>query len=114
MHISMVQNAHQILTSEKARGVKLSTFSKRASELGEMKYALMERLEKMDRTKVDFFPPGSMVQYVHPYYSQKEKYGRVLEHVDEMCLCQFDGDDFQVKVDPIHLKLRFIRSTYQF
>lgn len=110
----MVQNAHQILMSEKSRGVKLSTFSKRASEIAEMKYALIERLEKMDRTKVDFFPPGSFVQYVHPYYSQKEKCGRVLEHVDEMCLCQFDGDDFQVKVDPIHLKLRFIRSTYQF
>lgn len=114
-HIKMVQDAHQVLQSDKDRGLKISTFAKRASELGEMKYYLMRRLEAMDRNIVSFFPVGAHVEYVHPLYSQKEKVGVVINHIDgEWCLCTFDGDNYEVKVDPKHLKLRFIRSNYPF
>lgn len=114
-HIKMVQDAHQVLQSDKDRGLKISTFAKRASELGEMKYALIKRLEGMDRNTVSFFPVGAHVQYVHPLYSQKEKVGVVINHIDgEWCLCTFESDNYEVKVDPKHLKLRFIRSNYPF
>lgn len=115
MHVSMVQKGHMTLMEEKKSGLKVSTFAKRASELGEMKYALACRLEDMDRTKVDFFPVDSLVEYIHPMYSQKQKFGKVLEHVEGgFCLCNFEGDEFEVKVDPIHLRLRFVRASYPF
>lgn len=114
MHVKMVQQGHLKLQAEKTAGLKISTFSKRAAELGEMKYALQERLQLMDRTQLSFFPVGSLVEYVHPMYSQKQKFGVVMEHRDPKALCKFEGDDFQVEVHPINLKLRFIRGGYPF
>lgn len=119
MHVKMVQQGHIQLQKEKDNNLKISTFSKRAAQLGEMKYALQKRLQLMDRTKVEFFPVGSLVEYVHPMYSQKQKFGEVTQHVNhsyagDKCLCKFEGDDFFVEVDPINLKLRFVRGGYPF
>lgn len=112
-HITMVQRAHQDLMGKKTRTTRLSKIIQMSSELSMLKHSLMNRLSKMDRTTVDFFPPGALVEFVHPNYSQKEKYGVVEKHDDGMCLCKFDEDNFSVKVDPIHLKLRFIRNTHK-
>lgn len=119
MHIKMVQRGHLKLQEDKNSNLKISTFSKRASELSEMKYFLQERLIKMDRNTVEYFPVDSLVEYVHPMYSQKQKIGYVKDHVHRenlgsKCLCKFEGDDFFVEVDPSNLKLRFIRSGYPF
>lgn len=110
----MVQDGYLQLKDTVDKRIKISTFSKRAAELNEMRFALIERLQKMDRTSVDFFPVDCHVEYIHPMYSQKQKFGRVVGHVDGMCQCQFENEEYQVKVDPIHLKLRFIRGGYPF
>lgn len=110
----MVQEEYLKLSADRNSKTKLSTIAKRASDLNEMRYSLMQRLEKMDRTSVDFFPVGSHIEYVHPMYSQKQKFGIVVAKDDTHCQCQFQGDEFQVKVDPIHLKLRFIRGSHPF
>ncbi len=117
MHIRMVQEGHLKLQAEKDSKLKIATFSRRAADLGEMKYSLQEKLLKLDRTKVEYFPVNSLVEYVHPMYSQKQKVGYVKDHIfheviGNKCLCKFDGDDFFVEVDPSNLKLRFIRGGY--
>lgn len=112
--IPWIQSTYLELTHLKSQKRSLSTFNRRVVDLNEMRTSAIERLQKTDRSSVDFFPVKSLVEYVHPNYSQKQKFGIVVDHADGYCLCQFTGEDFQVKVHPEHLKLRFIRSHYPF
>lgn len=113
-HIRLVQQGYLTLLEDKKKDIKMATFARRASDLGEMRVSLMKRLDAMDRTSEVFFPVNSYVEYVHPMYSQKQKFGVVVAHVDGDCQCWFEGDQFQVRVDPIHLRLRYIRGGYPF
>lgn len=111
--IKWVQQSH--LAVEKARADKKTSSTKMIRlnrELANMRGDLFARLTKMDRMDPTFFPVQAMVEYKHPYYPNLVKYGVVVAHEDDKVLCQFDGEDYQVKVEPAHLTLRFIRHKF--
>lgn len=112
MHIQMVQEGHCTIENEKKATTSLRTLSKKISELNDLKMALAERLTKMDRNKPEFFPIRSLVEYINPRYSQQQKFGWVVEHSGPMCVCIFEGENFETLVDPSNLKLRFVRINY--
>lgn len=86
---------------------------KMGQELNSIRSAAQKKLSGMDRTKSSFFPVGVLVEYEHTYHPGQKRNGTVVAHDgDDICLVQFEGDEFQVRVWPGYLTLRFIRTIY--
>lgn len=69
---------------------------------------LVSRLRKMDRRRPDFFPKDSYVEYRHPK-STTPKNAVVTGRNETLVFIQIEGEEGELKVEPLHLKLRFIK-----
>lgn len=83
--------------------------------LQSLRFILQGRLKQMNRYDPKFFPIGSYVEYnntVNEKIGPIKKLGKVVDHHGSFVQVQFEGEIYQVKVDPANLTLLFIRNKY--
>jgi hypothetical protein len=105
--IKQIQKASIKLSDPKVKKEMSQTFyKKQMMELRDMRWSVQARLKKLDRTKPEFFPLGTIVDY-----NNGETRNAVVEDHDEgHCVIRCEGEVYQIKVDPRYLTLKHLRT----
>lgn len=114
--IRHVQEMHvKLEKAKKEKRDKIKGFREMRDMVSVLRLILYERLSKMSRYDPKFFPVGSHVEYnnlINEEIGSIKKLGKVVDHQGGFVQVQFEGEMYQVKVDPAHLTLLFIRNKY--
>lgn len=114
--IRHVQEMHvELERAKKEKRDKLKRYKDAKQIISTLRSILCERLSKMSRYDPKFFPIGSHVEYnnlINEEIGSIKKLGKVVDHQGGFVQVQFEGETYQVKVDPAHLTLLFIRNKY--
>lgn len=110
--IKQIQKASIKLADPKVKKeMTNTTYQRNMNEIREMRWSVQARLKKLDRSRPEFFPLGTFIEYKHPGSAEKRN-GIVEDHEEGYCIVRFEGEVYQTKVEPKFLTLKHLRNTY--
>lgn len=115
--LRVVQEQVRQLKDKKRKPKKTKAFIEAMKEHREMQYTLIKRFKEMDRKQAIFFPLNSWIEYrnVQDIFKVINEIGQVTGHnlEENKVLIKLEKDpNVIIKVDPIKLKLLYIREYY--
>lgn len=111
--VRIIQEAATKLEDPKQKKkLSTATCARLSKDLNDMRYAVQEKLKKLNRESPLFFPINSIIIYENALYQTGKKEGKVIGYQKDKCIVKLDSELFPIAVDPMNLLLKFIRIKY--